>query len=64
MSWAYLSKTVTRRNANVEPPGRVLQRVLYRYALFMSLVVNGTAVNLGEKNETAHRSIFKFINNF
>jgi len=30
MSWGHLSKTVTRMDAGVEPPGRVLRRVLDR----------------------------------
>jgi len=36
MSWGRLSKTVTRMDAGVEPPGRVLRRVLDRRPQLMS----------------------------
>ena len=44
MNWEHLPKTVTRMDAGVEPPWKVLRRVLGRCSQFMSLVVNGTAV--------------------
>jgi len=35
MSWGYLPKTVTRKEAGAEPPGKVLRRVLGRYPQLM-----------------------------